>query len=88
MQLREFVGFHSGINNLAFVLLYESTLLCKWLQTFRQIVRVSLSKGRRFEDYSVLCKYNKYFSSISARNHYTKTGVTKHTVRCIEDEMG
>ena len=36
MELREFVGFHSGINDLTFLLLYESTLLGKWLQTFRQ----------------------------------------------------
>jgi hypothetical protein len=36
MQLRGFVGFHSGINNLASLLLYEATLLGKWLQTFRQ----------------------------------------------------
>jgi hypothetical protein len=34
MQLREFVGFHSGINNLTFLLLYEAKLLGKWLQTF------------------------------------------------------
>ena len=36
MQLREFVGFHSGINNVSFLLLHETTLLGKWLQTFRQ----------------------------------------------------
>jgi len=52
MQLREFVGFHSGINNVSFLLLHETTLLGKWLQTFRQTVRVSLSKGQGQEDYS------------------------------------
>jgi len=44
MQLREFVGFHSGINNVTFLLLHEATLLDNWLQTFRQTVRVSFSK--------------------------------------------
>ena len=52
MQLREFLGVHSDINNLTFLLLYEATLLGKWLQTFRQTLRVSLSKEQRFEDYS------------------------------------
>jgi len=52
MQLREFVGFHSGINNLNFLLLHEATLLGKWLQTFRQTVGISLSKVQMFEDYS------------------------------------
>jgi hypothetical protein len=33
--VREFLDFHSGINNLTFLLLYETTLLGKWLQTFR-----------------------------------------------------
>jgi len=46
MKLREFVGFHSGINNLTFLLLYEATLLGKWLQTFRQTVCVFFSKGQ------------------------------------------
>jgi hypothetical protein len=46
MQLREALSFHSGINNLTFLLLYEATLMDKWLQTFRQTVRVSLSKGQ------------------------------------------
>jgi hypothetical protein len=44
MQLREFLGFHSGINKLNFLPLYEATWLGKWLQTFQQTVRVSLSK--------------------------------------------
>jgi hypothetical protein len=46
MQLGEFVGVHSGISKLNFLLLYEATLLGKWLQTFRQTVRVLLSKGQ------------------------------------------
>jgi len=46
MQLRKFVCFHSGINNLTFLLLYKGTLFVKLLQTFRQTVRVSLSKGQ------------------------------------------
>jgi SpoVK/Ycf46/Vps4 family AAA+-type ATPase len=37
--------FHSSTNNLNFLLLHEATLLGKWLQTFRQNVRVSFSKG-------------------------------------------
>jgi len=47
MQLREFVGFHSGINNQNILLLYEATLLGKWLQTFRPTVRVLFSKVQR-----------------------------------------
>jgi len=43
MKLREFVGFHIGINKL---LLYEATLLGKWLQTFRQTVTILFSKGQ------------------------------------------
>jgi hypothetical protein len=46
MQLREYVGFHTVINIPTFLLLHEATLLGKWLQTFRQTVRVSLSKGQ------------------------------------------
>jgi hypothetical protein len=61
MQLREFVGFHCGINNLNFLLLYEVTLLGKWIQTFRQTVRVSFSKGQTsktmlsVEDITTIC---------------------------------
>jgi hypothetical protein len=46
MQLHEILGFHSGINNLTFLLLCEATLLGKWLQMFRQTVRVSFSEGQ------------------------------------------
>jgi hypothetical protein len=46
MQFSELLGFRSGINNLTFLLLYEATWLGKWLQTFRQTVRVSFSKGQ------------------------------------------
>jgi len=44
MQLLEFLGFHSGINNLPFLLFYENMLLGNWLQTFREKLRVSFSK--------------------------------------------
>jgi hypothetical protein len=40
MQLREVLGFQSGINNLPFLLLLESTLVGKLLQTFQDKVRV------------------------------------------------
>ena len=46
MQLREFVGFHSCINSLTFLPLYEAMFLGKWLQTVRQTVRVSFAKGQ------------------------------------------
>jgi hypothetical protein len=46
MQLGEFVSVHSGKSKLTFLLLYEATLLGEWLQTFRQTVRVLLSKGQ------------------------------------------
>jgi len=39
VQSREVLGFHSCINELNFLLLYEATLLGEWLQTFRQTVR-------------------------------------------------
>jgi len=45
MQLPWILCSHSGIKNLNFFLLYEATLLVKWLQTFRQTVRVFFSKG-------------------------------------------
>jgi len=44
MQLNMIVCFYSGINNVTFLLLYKGTLCVKLLQTFRQTVRVSLSK--------------------------------------------
>jgi len=40
MQLRGVLGFHSGKNDLTILLLYEATLLVKWIQTFGQTVRV------------------------------------------------
>jgi len=49
MQLPDFVGYHSGINKLTFLLLYEVTLVVKLLQTFRQTVMISRSKGRRLK---------------------------------------
>jgi len=39
LQSCEFVGFHSGINKLIFLLLYEATLMGKWLLIFRLTVR-------------------------------------------------
>jgi len=44
MQFRYFLGFHSSINNLPFLLLYEGRLLGNWLQTFREDVRVAFFK--------------------------------------------
>ena len=46
MQIHVFLGFHSGINNLTFLLLYEATLLGKWLRTFRQMVMVLFGEGQ------------------------------------------
>jgi hypothetical protein len=40
------LGFHSGKNNLIFLLLYEVTLLGNWLQAFRQNVGSHFSKGQ------------------------------------------
>jgi len=65
MQLRDYLGFHSGINNLTFLLLYESTLLGKWLQTFRQTVRVSLWKGKSLKTILPVENITKIFSEIS-----------------------
>jgi hypothetical protein len=36
MQIREILGFHRGTNKINFLLLHETTLLGKWLQTFRK----------------------------------------------------
>jgi len=46
MQIHVLLGFHSGINNLTFLLLYEATLLGKWLRTFRQMVWVLFGEGQ------------------------------------------
>jgi hypothetical protein len=40
MQICEMVDFHSGENKLNFLLLHEDTLLVKWLQTFRQTMKM------------------------------------------------
>jgi SpoVK/Ycf46/Vps4 family AAA+-type ATPase len=63
MQLRDILGFHSGINNLTFLLLHEATLLGQWLQTFRQTVRVSFSKGQKSKTILTV----EYITSISQR---------------------
>jgi len=41
MQFRYFLGFHSSINYLPFLLLYEFRLLGNWLQSFREDVGVT-----------------------------------------------
>jgi len=46
MQLRYLLGFHRGINNPHFLLLYEGTWLVHWLQVYRENVGVSFSKDR------------------------------------------
>ena len=61
MQLRKFLGFHSGINNLHFLLFYDITLLGNWLVTFREKVGVLYSKGQNDEKDSSLWKYNHFF---------------------------
>jgi len=48
-QFDQVLDFHSGINNLHFLLLYEVTLLGNWLQTFREKVGVLYSKGQNDE---------------------------------------
>jgi hypothetical protein len=50
MQLRQIFGFHSGINNLHFLLLYDTTLLGNWLRTFREEVGISFTKGQNEKD--------------------------------------
>ena len=54
MQLRKFLRFHSGINNLHFLLFYDITLLGNWLVTFREKVGVLYSKGQNDEKDSSL----------------------------------
>jgi hypothetical protein len=69
MQLREFLGFHSGINNRNFLLLYEATLLDKWLQTFRQTVRVSFSNGQTSKTILPVEYMTTFFLSKSSGNN-------------------
>ena len=54
MQLLQVLGFHSGINNLHILLLYDITLLGNWLLKFREKVGILFSKGRNNEDDSAL----------------------------------
>jgi len=44
MQLQYLLGYHSGINNPPFLLLYEVTLLGNSLQTIRENVSCQFSK--------------------------------------------
>jgi len=60
MQLRDFF-FHSSIYNLTFPLLYKSTLLGKWLQTFRQTVRVLIAKDKKSKTISHFADTTKFF---------------------------
>jgi len=46
MQLRYLLGFHNGINNLYFLLLYEGTWMDNWLQVNRENVKVSFLKDQ------------------------------------------
>jgi hypothetical protein len=61
MVLRQVLGFHSGINNLHFLLLYDTTLLGNWLRTFREKVGLSFIKGQNEKDDSALSKYCHFF---------------------------
>ena len=61
MQLRQVLDFHSGINNLNFLLLYDIMLLRNWLVTFREKVGVLYSKGQNDENDFALWQYNHPF---------------------------
>ena len=53
-QFDQVLDFHSGINNLNFLLLYDIMLLRNWLVTFREKVGVLYSKDQNYEDGSAL----------------------------------
>ena len=46
MQFRYLLGFHSGINDLHFLLLHHGTLLGNSLQAYRETVGGSFSKDQ------------------------------------------
>jgi len=54
MQFYQVLSFHSDINNLHFLLLYDIMLLGNWLVTFREKVGVLYSKDQNYEDGSAL----------------------------------
>jgi hypothetical protein len=64
MQLCVFVGFHSGTNKLTSLLSYETTWQDIWLQTFRQILCVSFSKGETWKTILTL----SYITTVVLRN--------------------
>ena len=49
MQLRYILGFHSGTNNLPFLLLLEVTLVGNLLKIFREKITELFSKGKYVE---------------------------------------
>ena len=79
LKLRQVLGFHSGINNLHFLLLYDIMLPVNWLVTFRETVWVLYPKEENFEDGSALWKYNHHFSSKILGNQW-RGDVTTHFV--------
>ena len=62
MQLSYILGFHSGINNLPFLLFLEVTLLGIFLKMFREKVTDSFSKRKYVEGDSASWRYNHDFS--------------------------
>jgi hypothetical protein len=65
MQLREFVGFHSGTNNLTFLQLYK---LRRSVSGYRRFDSRFIFKTPNAEDYSARWRYNHHFSSKCPRN--------------------
>jgi len=61
VHFRYFLGFHSSINNLPFLLLYEFRLLDNWLQTFREDVRIAFFKMSKWLSQFSSRRYNKNF---------------------------
>ena len=57
MKLQVFIGLHRRINNLTFLMLYEATLLSKWLQTFDRQWGSDFEKDKRRRRF---CPLNVY----------------------------
>jgi len=63
MLFRYFLGFHSSINNLPFLLFYEGRFLGNWLQIFRENDLVEIFKMSKWLIQFFQSKIKQQFSS-------------------------
>jgi len=88
MQLSNFWGgFHSGINNIIFLMSYEATLLGKLKQTFRETLTAWLWKRQRLktilhvEAITNIC-YRKVLGNVSQGRECVNTQLVVSRTRC------